>query len=183
MIDSDGAYRVLHNHRQFKLTTGEEIVCFVVQFNDEHDDNIVVKNAMKLNMYENQVGDKYFSFRPWMVYQEGEEELLVLNSLHVVSIAIPHAPILNEYSRAVADMHETHVNRIKGMVKEMPIEEVQKMTRNHIAMLSDQLGSMQDYLDALETPEITDEDYLLPEGDSDGGGGKIVDIFTKKTIH
>ena len=50
-------------------------------------------------------------------------------------------------------MHETHVNRIKGMVKELPIEEVQKMTRNHIAMLSDQLGSMQDYLDALETPE------------------------------
>ena len=89
MSDKDDVYRVLHNFRQFTLTNGDEIVCYVVQFNDERDDNIIIKDAMKLNMYENQTGDKYFSFRPWMVYQEGSEELLILNSMHVIGIAIP----------------------------------------------------------------------------------------------
>ena len=82
-------YRVLHNFRQFTLTNGDEIVCYVVQFNDERDDNIIIKDAMKLNMYENQTGDKYFSITGMDGLSRGSEELLILNSMHVIGIASP----------------------------------------------------------------------------------------------
>lgn len=181
MSDKDDVYRVLHNFRQFTLTNGDEIVCYVVQFNDERDDNIIIKDAMKLNMYENQTGDKYFSFRPWMVYQEGSEELLILNSMHVIGIAIPPKHLLVEYTKAIKEMHHTHIQRIKGLRQDMPIEEVYKITREQLQKMAEQTDQLELFLKDLEEEHVTDEDYFTPSGDSDGGN--VVDIFSKKTIH
>ena len=71
----DNERKITHNFRQMKLASGEEIVGDVYQWNDETHDEIVIKNAMRLNLYEGPTGDKFFSFRPWMVYQENEEDL------------------------------------------------------------------------------------------------------------
>lgn len=185
--DRDEVYRVLHNFRQFTLTNGDELVCYVVQFNDENDDNIIIKDAMKLNMYENQTGDKYFSFRPWMIYQEGAEELLILNSMHVIGIAIPPKHLLIEYTKAAKEMHHTHVNRIKGLVSDIPIEEVYKITREQLNKMAEQTDQLEGFLNDLERDHSSEDDYFASVGDlppDSDGGGNVIDIFTgKKTIH
>ena len=100
----DNERKITHNFRQMELASGEEIVGDVYQWNDETHDEIVIKNAMRLNLYEGPTGDKFFSFRPWMVYQENEEDLIVLLSQHVVSIAVPSDPLLIQYRYAVDNM-------------------------------------------------------------------------------
>ena len=61
----------LYETKQFKLASGDEIICEVVQWNMDEETEIVVRKAMKLVMGETEGGNyRYYSFRPWMVYQE-----------------------------------------------------------------------------------------------------------------
>jgi hypothetical protein len=69
---------------------------------------ILTRKAMRLIMQENGDGFKYYAFRPWMVYQESDEDLIILNSNHVVGIAFPTRTLLLQYYEAVADMSDMH---------------------------------------------------------------------------
>ena len=90
--------------RQFKLTSGEEIVCEVLQWDDSTEIEIVVKKAMRLVMQESVDGIKYYSFRPWMVYQEHPEDILILNGNNVIGIAFPPDTLVLQYDTAVKEM-------------------------------------------------------------------------------
>ena len=165
-----------HNLRQIKLTNGDEIVADIVEWNNEEHDEIAIKNAMKLSMYENQTGDKYFSFRPFMIYQEGEEDIQVVLNIHVVAIAVPMEALLVQYRIAVQDMHKTHLERLQGVSDEMDIADIQRMTREAIEKMKVSTEDMQMYLDELDSFDSFD-------GDSDSGHNNVIDLFGKKTIH
>jgi len=92
--------------RQFKLSSGEEIVCEIMHWNDEENLEIVVRKAMRLVMQQGDDGTKYYSFRPWMIYQESSEDILVLNTNTVVGIAWPPETLIVQYDEAVKDMNE-----------------------------------------------------------------------------
>ena len=173
----DNERRITHNFRQMKLASGEEIVGDVYQWNDDDHDEIVIKNAMKLNLYEGPTGDKFFSFRPWMVYQENNDDLIVLVSQHVVSIAVPIEPLLIQYRFAVESMHKTGNERLEGLEKDMSLEQLQEFTKKTLDKIRMTEQEMTDYLE-----EIDNTVEWLDSPDSDGGG-KVIDLFTKKTIH
>lgn len=97
--------------RQFKLTSGEEIVCEVLQWDDNTEIEIVVKKAMRLVMQESVDGVKYYSFRPWMVYQESADDILVINGNQVVGIGFPPDTLLVQYFEAVEEMHRMNLDR------------------------------------------------------------------------
>ena len=175
----DNERKITHNFRQMKLASGEEIVGDVYQWNDETHDEIVIKNAMRLNLYEGPTGDKFFSFRPWMVYQENEEDLIVLLSQHVVSIAVPSEPLLIQYRYAVDNMQSAGKERLEGLHKDMSLEQLQEFTKNTLDKIRNTEKDLQDYLEEIDnTVEWMDSDY--PDSD---GRGKVIDLFTKKTIH
>ena len=47
-------------YRQFKLTSGEEIVCEVMEWNDEAEVEILVRKAMRLTLIEMGDGTKFY---------------------------------------------------------------------------------------------------------------------------
>jgi hypothetical protein len=108
-------------YRQFKLTSGEEIVCEVMEWNDEADVEILVRKAMRLTLMEMGDGTKFYSFRPWMVYQEHPEDILILNINTVVGIGFPPDSLLKQYHEAVnemASMNETREQEFAESLKD-----------------------------------------------------------------
>ena len=94
--------------RQFKLTNGEEILCEVIQWQEEEEVEILIRKAMRLIMTENEEGVKYYAFRPWMVYQEGSEDIIIINSTHIVGLGYPTNSLLVQWNEAVKDMEEMY---------------------------------------------------------------------------
>ena len=74
--------------RQFKLTTGEEIICEVLEWNDEETDLIVIRHAVEIQYI---VKDSYrmCTMRPWLLQQVQNEFFQTLSANHVVADARP----------------------------------------------------------------------------------------------
>lgn len=139
--------------RQFKLTSGEEIVCEIVQWNDNMELEIVVRKAMRLVMQEGTEGVKYYSFRPWMVYQESEEDLMIINGNNVVGIGFPPEVLLVQYFEAVEEMFRMNIDRVSEYVKTAPKTTEQKL------------------------------DQYLKTNLSLDSGSNVIDMFDPKKIH
>ena len=150
--------------RQFKLANGDEVVCEIVQWHNEEELELVTRKVMKLVQSEAN-GVKYYVFRPWMIYQESADDMIIINGHHVVGIGFPTEPLLYQYREALVEMEKLHQQRQEEYKHMNPddIQEISKMVRR----ASDDI-----------------EDYLrsLHEDDSDGGGN-VVDLFSKKTLH
>ena len=54
--------------RQFKLVDGSEIVCEVIEWNDDATDEIVIRNALVIQ-YMMRDDHRLCSMRPWMLQQ------------------------------------------------------------------------------------------------------------------
>lgn len=97
--------------RQFKLTNGDELICEVMQWNEEDTLEIIVRKAMKLIYVDDyETGSRYYHFRPWMLLQESADEMLVLNADHVIAEGTPshklveyYKGVLNEYNVFLAN--------------------------------------------------------------------------------
>jgi hypothetical protein len=137
--------------RQFKLASGEEIVCEVIQWNNEEELELVVRKAMKLVMGEMETGVRYYSFRPWMVYQENPEDLLVLNGNHVIGIAYPPESLTTQYDEAVDDMAKMWEQRNKEYLQNRgdesfeDIGSVNKMTRQVL----EEASKLEEYIEKI----------------------------------
>lgn len=89
------------NYKQFKLTNGEELICDVV---DEADDdvNLVVRHAMAISVRETSDGHiRYYTFRPWMVYQLRKDYFQLINETHIIGEGNPDPEVLNQYKLAL----------------------------------------------------------------------------------
>ena len=125
--------------RQLKLANGEEILCEVVQWAEGEDFEILVRRAMRLIMMENGEGMKYYAFRPWMVYQQSGDDLLIINSSHIVGMGFPTRTLLVQYHEAVADMREMHVQREQEFEQEFGEP---KRMRKSVDKIEDYLSRM-----------------------------------------
>ena len=142
--------------RQLKLANGEEILCEIVQWAEGDDFEILVRKAMRLIMMESSDGMKYYAFRPWMVYQENGEDLLIINSSHIVGMGFPTRTLLVQYHEAVHDMIDMHVQREKEFDEDHPTEQVKRDNK------------IEDYLNRMDS------------------GSNVIDMMThlsKDTVH
>ena len=92
------------NLKQFKLTNNDEIICEVVEAT-ESDDAIVVRKALKINSaedFENNI--RYYSFRPWVSFQDDPAELSVLNVGHIIGESLPSHTLVVHYAAAVREV-------------------------------------------------------------------------------
>ena len=157
--------------RQFKLTNGDEILCEVVQWHNEDELELVVKKAMKLQYGNNKDGDiRYYAFRPWMVYGESPDELVILNGNHVVGICEPSAPLVYQWKEAVEDMSNLHDERMKEHAQTIG-ESKQSMT-----------DRMKEFLKQATEEEKKALEEIENSTDSDGGNILMFDP-SKRTLH
>ena len=90
--------------RQFKLVTGEEIVCNVVEWNDpDVDDMIVIKNAMSITYgnvsadLEQSQANRAAILVPWFLHQIEPNTVQSLNLAHATAEAMPTSKLLDYY--------------------------------------------------------------------------------------
>jgi len=101
----------MNDIKQFKLASGEEIICDVLEYPDEDIADMVVKNAYVIFMYgQTPDGTRTYSMRPWMMMQDEPDNLMVLNSNHVVGEANPSEKLIEHYARVVMHDHQPENN-------------------------------------------------------------------------
>lgn len=103
----------MNDIKQFKLTSGEEIICDVLEYPDDDEDvaDIVVKNAYVIFMYgQTPDGTRTYSMRPWMMMQDDPDNMMVLNSNHVVGEANPSEKLIEHYAKVVMHDHSPESN-------------------------------------------------------------------------
>ena len=126
--------------KQFKLSSGEEIVCEVLEWPDADEDiaDIVVRNIFKVVAIDQTVsGNRYYTFKPWMVFQDEPDMFQTININHVIGEANPSQKLLEQY-----------FNILKGELSEeseAAREELEKKLADYISNLrkivSEQVGS------------------------------------------
>tara|TARA_B110000977_G_C11065245_1_gene487561 strand:+ start:1070 stop:1492 length:423 start_codon:yes stop_codon:yes gene_type:complete len=87
--------------RHLKLVTGEEIICEVL---DESPESIVVNNAMALTQNTMKTGEKFFTFKTYMIYQDTPMNCILVFTDKIMSLAIPTQEMVTQYDRALIEM-------------------------------------------------------------------------------
>ena len=102
------------NPIHFKLVNGDEILCEVLEEPSGEDLNLVIRNALKIvTVDKHEQGYRYYSFRPWMVYQDRQDYFQLLNYNHIIGEAKPNHLLEEQYKVAldneqqVADARES----------------------------------------------------------------------------
>lgn len=88
--------------RQFKLVTGDEIICNVVH---EDENEIVLQNVLQMTSVV-QEGYKFYTFKSFMTYQDREDSLISVNPEKIVSFANPSEELVKEYFRGIEQLKE-----------------------------------------------------------------------------
>lgn len=90
--------------RQLKLNSGEEILCDVIQEDDEFPE-IAVKHALKI-ISKIQDGYKYYTFKNFMVFADDPEAIVVIRDDAVIAYTAPAEELVVEYKKALAEMYK-----------------------------------------------------------------------------
>ena len=97
--------------RQFKLSNNEEIICEVVEWNDEETDTIVIRKALRIHAIDDtDVSMRYYTFKPWIMMSTDPDTLHIVNSAHIVSESTPAEVALEYYNDVIADLREDETN-------------------------------------------------------------------------
>jgi len=94
--------------RQLVLSNGQELLCEVIQWPDlEIDENevMIIRKAAKIIIQENfREGTRWFTFRPFMTYQDDNSSLCSLMPHHIISIAHPSDLLRRQYGKYISMM-------------------------------------------------------------------------------
>tara|TARA_R110000796_G_scaffold26398_18_gene73464 strand:+ start:3147 stop:3551 length:405 start_codon:yes stop_codon:yes gene_type:complete len=116
----------MYDIKQFKLTSGEEIICEVVEWSTDEYSDIITRRCFTLHtLYDPDKDAKFYSFRSYMALQEGQKSFISINNNHILSEANPSKTLIKHYKDAVErselddieieDTIENLVNRLKDL--------------------------------------------------------------------
>lgn len=136
--------------KQFKLTSGEEIICEVIEWPEEDDEgkwsDMVVRNVYKIvALDQNTSGARYYTFRPWMIYQEGEDVFQTLNWEHIIGEGNPTEKLLEQYFMSIKG---------ESPDEEEAKREIQKRLEDYIENLRNMVQGQQVAGDSDSDPKV-----------------------------
>ena len=136
------------NIKQFKLSTGEEIICEVIHWDTEETTAIIVRKAMKLcDSVNMRNGYKFFSFRPWLSFSDDPDISQTVNSEHVIGETTPSPELINLYDRSI----ERLLKFLEDKEQSAPIN------LDHLSDLTD--DEVHEYLEkTMDKKEVNDSD-------------------------
>ena len=157
--------------KQFKLTNDDEIICEVLQWDNEESSDMIIRGTLRIiNVEDFTKGVRFYAFRPWMIFSEDPESLHTLNSAHIIAETNPSKELLNHYAQSLSEI-----------VKQL------KSKRRKKAMSLDDVAAKIDELDEDEFDRYLEEaledmdDPLDFCGDSDKGSNVVE--FKPKNYH
>ena len=87
--------------KHLKLITGEELICNLLE---ESADHLVVNNALSLMEKTLDDGTKFYAFKTYMVYQDTPQNVIMVFTDKIVSLALPTRDMINQYGSAIREM-------------------------------------------------------------------------------
>ncbi len=101
--------------KQFKLTTGDEIICEILEWDTDENPAIVVRGSMRIISIDDLPrGIRFYSFRPWLIFQDDPSLLQTINAVHIISEAIPNEEVLTQYVKTISKL-KSMLKKSKGM--------------------------------------------------------------------
>ena len=89
--------------RQLVLSNGQEVLCEVVQWPDidiDEQEVMIIRKACKIIIQENfESGTRWFTFRPFMTYQDDNSSLCSLMPYHIITIGNPSGVLKTQYTK------------------------------------------------------------------------------------
>ena len=130
--------------RQLKMTNGEELVCEIMDYGEDDEHQMAVRNPFKLVAIEHvHKNVRYYAFRPFMLYQGDGNHVQILNPGHVVSECTPTREMIELYTKAVDDHNSNEetiilksLDETKKAVNEY-YDKVQQMMKEENTLLED----------------------------------------------
>ena len=91
--------------KQFKLTNDDEIICEVLQWDNEESSDMIIRGTLRIiNVEDFSKGVRFYAFRPWMIFSEDPESLHTLNSAHIIAETNPSKELLNHYAQSLSEI-------------------------------------------------------------------------------
>jgi hypothetical protein len=110
---------------QLKLSSGEEILCEIIQWDDDHNATILVKNAFEIYFLQSPTGAmRLCTLRPFMVGQIEEGYNIALNGDLIISQASPSREILSNYRDTLGEYFKFNEGPTDEELKEIEKEEM-----------------------------------------------------------
>lgn len=131
---------------QFKLVSGEEIACEVIDFPSDEDNDFTIKNALILLRNSTNPTEPQYLFKPWIAMMESDKDYISLSSDKVIALCEPTDPFRKEYTVAKTQLHS---------ISKMRQSYYEALDNDYIQNIVDELG------DLYSTYE--DEEDLEPE--------------------
>lgn len=116
------------NLRQFKLVNNDELICELVQYTDDETE-ILVRKCLRIiaaDDFENNV--RYYSFKPWISFQDDISELTVINAMHVMTEVLPSESLKKHYEVAVDDIQKQEELTKKNIDLDMLLDKTENMS-------------------------------------------------------
>lgn len=144
------------NLRQFRLVNNDELICELVQYSDDETE-ILVRKVLKIitaDDYDNNV--RYYSFKPWISFQEEIDDLSVINSMHVLTEVMPSDSLKKHYTRALKDIKNQEELSKKNVDLDAILEATENLTEEEMRVYIQNLIDDNDkFIDSNETNVIT----------------------------
>jgi len=112
-----------NNLVQLRMSSGDEVICEVMEWPSDESAEMIVRNAMTLSYSYDEDFTQIFGLKPWFTMLENYNEYIIIDTNKVMATAKPNQMFLEEYIDAVAQMHQSGVNRKKHLQKEMVEQE------------------------------------------------------------
>ena len=131
--------------RQLKLTNGDELVCEIMDYGDDDEHMMAVRNPFRLVAMESpRENVRYYAFRPFMLYQGDGNHVQILNPGHVVSECTPTRELIEQYTKAVDEHNSNEETQVLKSLDETKkamneyYDKVQKMAyESHMKNMKD----------------------------------------------
>lgn len=92
----------LDSIRQFKLSSGDELLCEVLEWDDSENAEIILRHVFEIRKWENeQLNARYYQLRPYMAFQMGSHLVQSLNSDQILMSALPTSEMVEQYQIAI----------------------------------------------------------------------------------
>tara|TARA_Y100001937_G_scaffold101395_1_gene139072 strand:+ start:348 stop:749 length:402 start_codon:yes stop_codon:yes gene_type:complete len=109
---------------QLKLSSGEEVLCEIIEWDNAHNATILVKNAFEIVFLQSPTGAmRLCTLRPFMVGQVEEGYNIALNGDMITAQASPTREILSNYRETLEEYLKFNIEPTDEELKEIEKEE------------------------------------------------------------
>lgn len=164
----------------FKMTNGEEVICQVIDWAEDTEDDYIVKNA--LNVVQTTISEKHtrYMFKPWFTMAEKSDQYICISKDHIVACTLPNDTLFTEYRRAINQMISSSKKRPTPTLDSISSEELFLREKNEYDQVQKEILELIEEMERRSNEEIEIEEL---SGDSSGPSNNIIKFPGPDSIH